>query len=395
MTEDMNRDELQAAIRDVLRKINIDESIKAAPVFTLEKMLDFRGITELRRLGKYYEVKRYSKLPKPALIEGIVQALRRPGLLRLILREMDESQLEFFQLTLAESEHQADQILPDVYLPAQKLGIMQSFYHQDKFFIVIPEEVRQAFEQLEPAKFFADMKFRFNLIDVAIAAINLYGVISQPDLIELFNRQSDRKTTIDEMFSILIDEVYDEIGFCFWKDYLVDDVFEENDFKDVPSVLKDRKGKPRYQPPFEEFIRYADWDYYEFTPQLAALQDYLDTVITDPDEVLDLIDEIHVLCQIETRPQELFDLLEAKGIIFDGIDQLKEVMQLIVDVQNNTRLWSNHGHTPNEIYYSRSSKILPFPVDRAKTGVKIGRNDPCPCGSGKKYKNCCAKPDQD
>ena len=23
-----------------------------------------------------------------------------------------------------------------------------------------------------------------------------------------------------------------------------------------------------------------------------------------------------------------------------------------------------------------------------KVGVKIGRNDPCPCGSGKKYKNC-------
>ena len=23
------------------------------------------------------------------------------------------------------------------------------------------------------------------------------------------------------------------------------------------------------------------------------------------------------------------------------------------------------------------------------TGKNIGRNDPCPCGSGKKYKNCC------
>jgi hypothetical protein len=21
--------------------------------------------------------------------------------------------------------------------------------------------------------------------------------------------------------------------------------------------------------------------------------------------------------------------------------------------------------------------------------MKIGRNDPCPCGSGRKYKNCC------
>ncbi|MBR3997929.1 MAG: SEC-C domain-containing protein [Clostridia bacterium] len=23
--------------------------------------------------------------------------------------------------------------------------------------------------------------------------------------------------------------------------------------------------------------------------------------------------------------------------------------------------------------------------------VKVGRNDPCPCGSGKKYKKCCGK----
>ena len=24
-------------------------------------------------------------------------------------------------------------------------------------------------------------------------------------------------------------------------------------------------------------------------------------------------------------------------------------------------------------------------------GGKVGRNDPCPCGSGKKYKNCCGR----
>ena len=32
----------------------------------------------------------------------------------------------------------------------------------------------------------------------------------------------------------------------------------------------------------------------------------------------------------------------------------------------------------------KKSKIYHAPV-------KIGRNDPCPCGSGKKYKNCCGK----
>jgi preprotein translocase subunit SecA len=26
-----------------------------------------------------------------------------------------------------------------------------------------------------------------------------------------------------------------------------------------------------------------------------------------------------------------------------------------------------------------------------RTGPKVGRNDPCPCGSGKKYKSCCGK----
>ena len=26
-----------------------------------------------------------------------------------------------------------------------------------------------------------------------------------------------------------------------------------------------------------------------------------------------------------------------------------------------------------------------------KAQAKIGRNDPCPCGSGKKYKQCCGK----
>ncbi|MCD6292690.1 MAG: SEC-C domain-containing protein, partial [Deltaproteobacteria bacterium] len=25
------------------------------------------------------------------------------------------------------------------------------------------------------------------------------------------------------------------------------------------------------------------------------------------------------------------------------------------------------------------------------SGKKVGRNDPCPCGSGKKYKKCCGK----
>lgn len=40
-------------------------------------------------------------------------------------------------------------------------------------------------------------------------------------------------------------------------------------------------------------------------------------------------------------------------------------------------------------YYTRAVRTGPPPVRSA--GPKVGRNDPCPCGSGKKFKHCCGK----
>jgi preprotein translocase subunit SecA len=34
---------------------------------------------------------------------------------------------------------------------------------------------------------------------------------------------------------------------------------------------------------------------------------------------------------------------------------------------------------------------LPPPVEPIRAGQAVGRNDPCPCGSGKKHKKCCGK----
>jgi preprotein translocase subunit SecA len=35
------------------------------------------------------------------------------------------------------------------------------------------------------------------------------------------------------------------------------------------------------------------------------------------------------------------------------------------------------------------SRVMPSPVQSSHP--KVGRNDPCPCGSGKKYKKCCGR----
>ena len=35
------------------------------------------------------------------------------------------------------------------------------------------------------------------------------------------------------------------------------------------------------------------------------------------------------------------------------------------------------------------SELDGFLTATIRTGPKVGRNDPCPCGSGKKFKQCC------
>ena len=39
----------------------------------------------------------------------------------------------------------------------------------------------------------------------------------------------------------------------------------------------------------------------------------------------------------------------------------------------------------------KEEKQMPKPPVAASRPLKVGRNDPCPCGSGKKYKNCCGR----
>jgi uncharacterized protein YecA (UPF0149 family) len=48
-------------------------------------------------------------------------------------------------------------------------------------------------------------------------------------------------------------------------------------------------------------------------------------------------------------------------------------------------LFSNYGKNSEQTEIDSKGKIVPF----KRVAPKVGRNDPCPCGSGKKYKKCC------
>ena len=55
------------------------------------------------------------------------------------------------------------------------------------------------------------------------------------------------------------------------------------------------------------------------------------------------------------------------------------------------RLQMDHGDDDDDFGWELDDEADGTPIFSEPTPAKIGRNAPCPCGSGNKYKNCCGK----
>jgi preprotein translocase subunit SecA len=97
---------------------------------------------------------------------------------------------------------------------------------------------------------------------------------------------------------------------------------------------------------------------------------------------------------------EMFEAMEAR-VAKDAIEYLMKV-QVAVEPERVARAadLSELPLTPpgdgrrrreRELTPTRSLRPAAAPAVTAAPRAKVGRNDPCPCGSGKKYKKCCGQ----
>ena len=87
--------------------------------------------------------------------------------------------------------------------------------------------------------------------------------------------------------------------------------------------------------------------------------------------------------------------------LFDGLlkgfDQLQEMMGIVQEYMNNVPKWIFKGYSSHEVFVKfEKPNLQPLPDQMPPMGFgmgvpRVGRNDPCPCGSGLKYKNCHGK----
>lgn len=82
---------------------------------------------------------------------------------------------------------------------------------------------------------------------------------------------------------------------------------------------------------------------------------------------------------------EGYDLFDA---MLQAIDKDISVYLLKAEIKQNIE---RVEQTPKEQLLTNDSDDTVKKKPKVNKNKKVGRNDPCPCGSGKKYKNCCGK----
>ena len=143
------------------------------------------------------------------------------------------------------------------------------------------------------------------------------------------------------------------------------------------ALLADQTVSPILYPTDErcETYDYAAWaDSYVFGAGLAG--DWYELAGKRADDLSELLEPLFMLNGMlredaENSGERWFSPAEEARLVADIEENLPVIVQTLYNFWRNRRGGSMQ-----------------------REEAKIGRNDPCPCGSGKKYKQCCGSPDK-
>jgi SEC-C motif-containing protein len=79
-----------------------------------------------------------------------------------------------------------------------------------------------------------------------------------------------------------------------------------------------------------------------------------------------------------------------KGGSEDSEGTVEFIATYVLDGLRDSHHEISHFVKTDGVWLYESGEMIPETVVRE--GPKVGRNDPCPCGSGKKYKKCHGAP---
>jgi hypothetical protein len=126
----------------------------------------------------------------------------------------------------------------------------------------------------------------------------------------------------------------------------------------------------------------------------AIARDFLDVCASEIGERLDLLDEEHLrVALLDRLPRRLAprDPWSARAP-----EVVRALLHWAHEQRPNASSWKQDALLddlekgfPARLRELGGSAPAPKTAPITRPGSKLGRNDPCPCGSGKKWKKCC------
>ncbi len=234
----------------------------------------------------------------------------------------------------------------------------------------------------------------------------IYAIAPLKIVYRMYRRRPEYKVSYDEFLEIL-KQVPENDNMCIVRGdkMIFKTVLQENLYERIEEYQGDREF---YMPSPEEVLDYAKHGYPSEDPAYKKLENFLSEELHQ--NTVQVAELMYIVFKEFSMDGMLSDIMEEfnnRNVVFDSEKQTEEFAAIMMNVNNNTRMLDFRGYTPNEIArMSRpeaSSRVMPSMVPMGSMAStpsfipsnaatkKIYPNDPCPCGSGKKYKKCCGR----
>lgn len=344
---------------------------------------------ELYQIARLHHFTRYSKFKKAELAEWLKNSLLETFYMKKILSRTTSEELLIFDQAIQKNGI----MIPQQLLETSLLLCSYGGFYSGWEFLQIPVDVQEKYKKICTPEFRRKLQERQELQCYCRAAVYLYGAVSKEDLQEIYLHYENKTVPENLLEDILFSLCQTEEDELIFKDDLLMDrrLLEQNAYRTVRKIQKDFS---RYFPEDrEDMLSYGKMQNQLFTEETRFFIDYLEKRFhLEKLEVLELYMHTVEMLRMHQEDETIFDLYLDFGCRINSQKKTKEFLDNIKKLSHFVRTWELNGHMENEVLPQKfqknipENKIIPFSKEK-----KIYPNDPCPCGSGKKYKHCCGK----
>lgn len=285
-------------------------------------------------------------------------------------------------------------------------GWSYTFYKDEESVVpaVMPAEVAARYLEISnDAEKQQERRLSYEIRRAAVICANLYGIFDKDALMKVlrfcvlkYRDETDREQDEELWKSVkrTLDGMRERSGFI-WRDkeYFIDEAFRTR--SEYKNFLKKIESREYYLPSPKEtliyqqdFVNRKKWEYKCLKGAILCMDHDGTTASEWMPEIEDLVVKEGKSCK------EVLNMMFVGGVACPKSEKDNALFER--DLQrwiHIARKWKNRGFSDAELGKPVSEPEPPEKEieneKKTENGKKIGRNAPCSCGSGKKYKHCC------